>query len=160
MSCRLIVGSSVVMLLMSNVVLNHAQTPLQVPAPANQSISPACTVTNPIHAASPSDPNADLSGRAPWYINSDRSIWASWDYGHWKSGPQGNKVLWIRPQGQELAVNGRRIDGNDTTPLKVSIPCCYPTGFQATRLYFPDAGCWEVTATSGRSELKFVTKVF
>jgi hypothetical protein len=74
------------------------------------------------------------------------------------SGGKGNKVLWIRPQGTQLNVTGRRLDA-DAPPLKVTIPCCYPTGFQATGLFFTTAGCWEVTAKAGSSELKYVTKV-
>jgi len=100
-----------------------------------------------VRAEPPRDPNAD------------RSIWAGWAAGHWVSGSNGNKVLWIRPQGTNLKVVGRRLDGDGATALKADIPCCYPTGFQASRVYFPTSGCWEVTATAGGSELKFVTKV-
>ena len=118
-----------------------------------------CPATELVRAEPARDPNADPFGLGPWYINADRSIWAGWDAGHWVSGPKGNKVLWIRPQGTDLTVTGRRLDGNEATPLKADIPCCYPTGFQASRVYFPTSGCWEVTAKAGRSELKFVTKV-
>jgi hypothetical protein len=67
-------------------------------------------------------------------------------------------VLWIRPQGTELVITGRRLDA-EAAPLEASIPCCYPTGFQATGLTFPIEGCWEVTAQAGEAELRFVTKV-
>ena len=118
-----------------------------------------CRVSELVRAEPPRDPNADPFGLGPWYINADRSIWAGWDAGHWVSGSNGNKVLWIRPQGTNLKVVGRRLDGDGATALKADIPCCYPTGFQASRVYFPMSGCWEVTATAGGSELKFVTKV-
>jgi len=104
-----------------------------------------------------SDPNADPFGSGPWYINTDRSIWVT--AGRWVQGQEGNKVLWIRPQGTNLRVTARRLDGDEGTPLKADIPCCYPTGFQATKIYFPTSGCWEITATAGKSALKFVTKV-
>jgi len=118
-----------------------------------------CRVSELVQTAPPRDPNADPFGLGPWYINADRSIWAGWDAGHWVSGSNGNKVLWIRPQGTNLKVVGRRLDGDGAMALKTDIPCCYPTGFQASRVYFPKSGCWEVTATAGGSELKFVTKV-
>jgi len=119
----------------------------------------ACPVTELVREEPARDPNADPFGLGPWYINADRSIWAGWDAGHWVSGPKGNKVLWIRPHGTDLTVAGRRLDGDDAAPLKADIPCCYSTGFQASLIYFPTAGCWEVVAKAGGSELKFVTKV-
>jgi len=118
-----------------------------------------CPVSELVRAEPPRDPIDDPFGLGPWYVNADRSIWAGWDAGRWVSGPNGNKVLWIRPQGAYLLVSGRRIDGGDATPLKADIPCCYPTGFQPSRVYFPTAGCWEVAARAGSSELKFITEV-
>jgi len=117
-----------------------------------------CAVTQPIKDQPPKDPNADPFPFGPWYVNADRSIWAGWDAASCVSGGKGNKVLWIRPQGTQLKVTGRRLDA-DAPPLKARIPCCYPTGFHATGLFFPSAGCWEVTAKAGSSELKYVTRV-
>ena len=117
-----------------------------------------CAITQSIRDQPPKDPNADPFPLGPWYISADRTIWAGWDAASCVSGGKGNKVLWIRPQGTQLKVTGRRLDA-DAPPLKVTIPCCYPTGFQATGLFFPTAGCWEVTAKAGSSELKYVTKV-
>ena len=118
-----------------------------------------CRLSELIRAEPPRDPNADPFGPGPWYVNADRSIWAGWFAGHWVSGSKGNKVLWIRPQGTNLKVVGRRLDGDGAMTLTADMRCCYPTGFQASRVYFPTSGCWEVTATAGSSELKFVTKV-
>ena len=118
-----------------------------------------CQLSELVRAEPPRDPNADPFGRGPWYVNPDRSIWAGWMAGHWVSGTNGNKVLWIRPRGTNLKVAGRRLDGEGAVELRVDIPCCYPTGFQASRVYFPTSGCWEVTATAGDSELRFVTKI-
>ena len=87
--------------------------------------------------------------------HADRTIWV-WDQVH-KAGAA-NKTLWIRPSGTQLVVVGRRLD-SEVAPLESVIPCCYPTGFQATALLFPTEGCWEVTATAGSSKLTFVTKV-
>jgi hypothetical protein len=133
-----------------------AQAPAAaVPAPSTT----ACPVSELVRAEPPRDRNADPFGPGPWYINADRSIWAGWGAGHWVSGTKGNKVLWIRPQGTNLKVVGRRLDTDDAVALEAGIPCCYPTGFQASRVSFPTPGCWEVTATAGGSELKFVTRV-
>ena len=116
-----------------------------------------CPITQPVLAMPANDFNADSFGTGPWYINIDRSMWAI--AGHWVEGGKGNKVLWIRPQGTNLAVSARRLDGDDARPFRAAIPCCYPTGFQASKIYFPTSGCWEITATAGRSALRFVTKV-
>ncbi|MFX3824768.1 hypothetical protein ACJBTM_10570, partial [Streptococcus suis] len=84
--------------------------------------------------------NADAFGFGPWYINADRTIWASVPRAGWSAG--GDKVMWIRPAGSDLVVSGRRLDG-EAPPLRADIPCCYPTGFQASGLIFPTGGCWE-----------------
>ena len=55
-------------------------------------------------------------------------------------------------------MSGRRLDAT-APPLTARIPCCYPTGFQATGLIFPTSGCWEIKATAGSSELTFVVEV-
>ena len=114
-----------------------------------------CPVTQPAMDQLPKDPNADSFGYEPWYINTDRTIWASLPPNQpWHAG--GNKVIWIRPQGTELAIVGQRLDAK-VEPLKAEIPCCYPTGFQVTGLIFPTEGCWEVVAKAGNAELRFIT---
>src|SRR5438128_2398108 len=60
-----------------------------------------CRLTELVRAEPPRDPNADPFGMGPWYVSADRSVWAGWDAGHLVSGPRGNKVLWIRPQGAD-----------------------------------------------------------
>lgn len=116
----------------------------------------SCELTPTEQATPPKDPNADPFGSGPWYINESRTIWAGWDASQMRSG--GNKVLWIRPEGTNLAISGRRLDAA-SPPLEASIPCCYPTGFQATGLTFPSGGCWLITATAGESKLTFITVV-
>jgi hypothetical protein len=126
--------------------------------PGSLAASDTCGVTEPIRAEPPRDPNADPFGTGPWYVNADRSIWAGWDAVRMVAGEKGNKVLWIRPQGTQLVVSGRRLDVQ-ASPLKARIPCCYPTGFQASGLMFPSGGCWEISAKAGASTLSFVTRV-
>jgi hypothetical protein len=117
-----------------------------------------CLVTEPIRAEPPRDPNADRFGVGPWYVNADRTIWAGWDAVRMVAGARGNKVLWIRPQGTQLTISGRRIDA-DASPATATIPCCYRTGFQASGLAFPTEGCWQISAKAGTSELTFVTRI-
>jgi hypothetical protein len=127
-------------------------------AEADETPSSECRATAAVRAEPPRDPNADPFGSGPWYVNADRTIWAGWDAVRMRAGKKGNKVLWIRPSGTQLTVSGRRLDGN-AQPMKPTIPCCYPTGFQASGLAFPTEGCWEITAVAGTSQLTFVTKV-
>lgn len=98
-----------------------------------------------------------------YYVNEDRSIWVTtrWSNGDsdtLRADPDGIKVGWYRPAGAQLEITGRRLDG-EAPPLRADVPCCYPTRFQASGLYFPTAGCWEVTAHAAGSELVFVVWV-
>lgn len=120
--------------------------------------SPACPTSTTLRDRPPDDPNASPFGPGPWYINQDKTIWAGTLQEAWISGNKGNKVLWIRPKGTQLQVSGQRLDA-EAPPLRARIPCCYPTGFQATKLYFPTTGCWEVRADSGESRLEFVVEI-
>ena len=131
--------------------------PFSVALTDNAQPPASCAVSGPIRATPPKDPNADPFGSGPWYINRDRSIWAGWDAVRMRSG-RVNKVLWIRPSGADLNVSARRLDG-PAGKFEASIPCCYPTGFQASGLRFTEAGCWEVTAKAGEARLTFITWV-
>ena len=124
----------------------------------------ACPVTEPIWDKPPED--AAVDGEIPYgfyYINEDRSIWSSawWtedeeNYLHVQE--DGIKVGWFRPEGAELKITGRRLDGY-APPLEAHVPCCYPTRFQSSGLYFPTEGCWEVTAKANDSTLIFIVTV-
>jgi hypothetical protein len=125
---------------------------------ADEKPRPECRATDTVRATPPRDPNASPFGPGPWYVNSDRTIWAGWDAVRMRAGKKGNKVLWIRPAGAPLTVSGRRLDA-PAPPIQARIPCCYPTGFQASGLMFPTEGCWEIVAVAGPSQLTFVTDV-
>lgn len=132
-------------------------------APASEAASnfstdtPVCAATSPVMDQPPDDPNADSFGPSLWHINADRTLWVAMPTsGVWHTG--GEKVGWIRPAGTELQVSGQRLDGT-SPPLRVEQPCCYPTGFQVNGLYFPTAGCWEVTAQADSHTLRFVIEV-
>jgi hypothetical protein len=76
----------------------------------------------------------------------------------WPKAKEWIKVGWFRPAGAELIILGQWLDGNAPL-LEAEVPCCYPTRFQATGLYFPTDGCWKVTARVADSELSFIVWV-
>jgi hypothetical protein len=140
----------------------HASAPSTAP-------QAACMASPTMRAAAPGDPGASPIPAADWYVNADRSIWAGpVPAGGWRAGGRtysgdgrtfnGQKTYWVRPRGTELAIGGRRLDAS-APAAEAHIPCCYGSGFQIVSLYFPTEGCWEVTATSGASRLRFVTRV-
>lgn len=133
--------------------------PPLVVTPAN-----TCPVTDPVWATPPED-TAVRGSPEPgyYYVNDDRSMWASsWWHGqedsHLRVSEEGVKVSWFRPTGATLEITGQRIDAQ-APALEAHVPCCYPTRFQATGLYFPTEGCWEVIARAAGSKLAFVVWV-
>ena len=124
-------------------------------------VAQACMLTKPLWVKPPKD-SAVLSPPAysDYFVNEDRSIWAS---ASWAIETEDGmnvanewiKVGWFRPAGAELIITGQRLDG-EAPPFQVEASCCYPTRFQASGLYFPAAGCWEVTANAAESELSFI----
>lgn len=120
-----------------------------------------CPVTEPVWVKPPED-GAILNPPeyGYYFVNEDSSIMAS----AWWAEPledyplileEGIKVGWFRPEGAELIITGKRLDA-ESPPLESHVPCCYPTRFQATGLYFPAEGCWEVNAKAADKELTFV----
>ncbi len=74
-------------------------------------------------------------------------------------GSIGWKLGWWRFDSGLVAITGRRLDAT-APPLRGSAPDGYGfTGFQASGVYFPTEGCWEVSGTVGDSSLSFVTFV-
>ena len=124
----------------------------------------ACQLTEPVWLTPPKDgaiPQAPVPGY--YYANEDESIIAGawwWDNEDYplNAAERGHKVGWFRPKGAELTITGQRRDG-EAPPMESEIPCCYPTRFQATGLYFPTEGCWEVNATAADSEMTFTVWV-
>lgn len=121
----------------------------------------SCPVTEPEWLLPPDDPavlNPPTHGN--YFVNEDRSIWAAAEwadaaYAKLSEMKDGVKVGWFRPEGTELVVTGRRLD-EEAPSLESEFPCCYPTRFQASGLYFPTEGCWEVTAKATDRSLTFV----
>jgi hypothetical protein len=124
----------------------------------------SCPVTEPVWILAPDDPAVDNPPAYGYYfVNEDQSIWASawWtdaeEY-QLSASEDGIKVGWFRPAGAELVITGQRLD-EEAPLLESHVPCCYPTRFQATGLYFPTEGCWEITAEAENSVLSFVVLV-
>jgi hypothetical protein len=124
----------------------------------------ACPVTEPAWAKPPEDSAVQgTPGYGYYFINADSSIWASaWYTGEnqdtLRAGGEGIKVGWFRPAGATLEITGERVDGQ-APPLEAHASCCYPTRFQASGLYFPSEGCWEVNAKAKDKELSFTVWV-
>ena len=94
-------------------------------------------------------------GSGPWHINDDRTIW-TWDQ-RFVAGVAVN-TMWMKPADSDLSITGRRLDG-ESPPLQAHMAKDATAGYIATTMTFPSAGCWEVTAHSGPSSLKFITRV-
>lgn len=120
-----------------------------------------CPLTEPVWAK-PLEDSAVLDPPVEGYyfVNEDRSIWASagWaeseDYELHRREDGGLKVGWFRPAGAVLEITGKRVNAQ-ALPLEALVPSGYPTRFQATGLYFPTEGCWEVKAKAADRELSF-----
>lgn len=124
-----------------------------------------CPVSEPTWVIPPEDSAVQgTSDYSYYFVNADSTIWASAWWTGWeeeyplRAGEEGNKVGWFRPAGVKLEITGQRLDGQ-APPLEAHVPCCYPTRFQATGLYFPTEGCWEVTARAADSLLSFIVRV-
>ena len=124
----------------------------------------SCPVTDPAWVLSPEDSAVSGTPEHGYYFaNEDETIlasawWFDQDEVYLRAGEEGVKVGWFRPAGAELVIEGTRIDGEDGA-FRAEVPCCYPTRFQATGLYFSSDGCWEITASAADSRLSFVVWV-
>jgi hypothetical protein len=123
-----------------------------------------CMLTKPLWVKPPED-SAVLNPPAysDYFVNEDGSILAS---ASWATGEEYEinvakewiKIGWFRPAGEELIVTGQRLDG-EAPPLEFEAPCCYPTRFQASGIYFPTEGCWKITAKAADKELSFIIRI-
>ena len=149
----------------ANTSVPTSPSPITPSAPPASRISASvCPLTEPVWAKPPVDSAVQGSpGYESYFVNDDRSIWASAWWTRQPDSPlrvsaDGIKVGWFRPAGATLEITGQRTDAQ-SPPLEAHVPCCYPTRFQATGLYFPTEGCWKVTARAANSELVFVVWV-
>lgn len=120
----------------------------------------ACQLTEPLWIKPPEDSAVqDPPAYSHYFANKDSSIlssasWATEEEFRLNAADEWIKVGWFRPAGADLVITGKRLDG-EAPPMESEVSCCYPTRFQASGLYFPTEGCWEVTARAAESELSF-----
>ncbi len=163
----------IILLSLIPIALSNCVAPDQIPPAASTQaatsfpvnpLDTACPVSEPAWAKPPDDTAIRSTPAYGYYfINRDQSIWASawWEEAEdypLRASKDGIKVGWFRPAGETLEITGRRLDGH-SPPLETHIPCCYPTRFQSSGLYFPGEGCWEITASAGESVLSFIVRV-
>jgi hypothetical protein len=133
-----------------------SQARLQQPEEAKKDASFNCPVS-PITTDRPKNDNT-AAWSATWYRSPDGEIWAS-EPGLRKLREGGDKVLWVKPLGEKLTITGKRLDG-DAPPLKATAPDGYEMfDYQASGITFPTGGCWEIEATEGKTNWRFVVNI-
>ncbi len=115
----------------------------------------ACEATMPVAERPPDDPNASPF-LGDWYVNADRTMWASG--GSPVPGTLRTKVLWVRPVGSELTIDARRLDG-DAEPVDIAVPSGYRWTYQASGLTFSTPGCWQITGRADGKTLRFTLNI-
>jgi len=132
--------------------------------PTQAASAGACPLTEALWIKPPDDAAVQNPPQYGYYfVNEDRSMWASaWWTGeeetYLRADEAGVKVGWFRPAGATLEITGQRLDA-PASPLDAHVPCCYPTRFQSSGLFFPTEGCWQVNAQAAGSQLSFVVQV-
>ena len=137
------------------------------PAAAIPTMPPdgSCPVTHP--ASSEAVPQAVIDAIAAGAsVPLKRADFQSW-YGNdalwvelYPQGPRrSEKFPWVRLGRGSLTITAHRIDG-EAAPAVAHVPQGYgDTGFQASGIDFPTAGCWELTGQLAGEPLRFVVKV-
>ena len=129
--------------------------------------APACPVTEPNGSLPPGEQavSADYLGNGSlWTVLPPNGRVVFEPGGAGEIRPDGSlamKFPFWRGEGVtgELHITGQRLDA-EAPALTAEIPDGYgQSGFQATGLVFPSAGCWQVTASVGEHELTFTTEV-
>jgi beta-lactamase regulating signal transducer with metallopeptidase domain len=141
-------NSKVAPVQMTKLIMPPAEPRVPAPPPIECKVSPTIQETKMKETKS-------ALGSGPWHINDDRTIWA-WDQPY-IAGAAVN-TMWMKPANVDLVITGRRLDG-DSAPLKIQLAKDATAGYIATAMTFPNAGCWEVTATAGTSTLTYITRV-
>ena len=126
-----------------------------------------CPVTSPSSVGPPGVSPSLFFGWGASHGNGKLWVGGLWPGGVIAAGPDfvtedgavGMKFGWWRAVAGTLRITGRRLD-RAAPPLRAEVPDGYgETGFQATGVYFPTEGCWEVTGEVGTTSLTFVTFV-
>jgi len=68
-------------------------------------------------------------------------------------------VLWVKPVGSQLAVQGKRLDGA-ADPLYAVLSTGYESmDYEASSIWIPSSGCWEIEARANTTTWRFVVSV-
>ena len=110
-----------------------------------------CPETTPITITPPDSKYRSPLPRGAYYASADEMILVPSE--EWGQGSR--KILWIKPLGSRLTVQGRRLDG-EAAPLWADISSGYYGDFQSSIIIIPTAGCWEIEARANASMLRFV----
>jgi hypothetical protein len=138
----------------------------QSPAPVTRADAKRCPVTLP-RAAGPPGVSQAFFGWGSSYGNGKLWVGGLWPLGVIVArkdfvAPDGSvrmKFGWWRKVSGRLSITGRRL-GAPAPPARGDVPPGYGlTGFQASGVYFPAEGCWEITGKVGKTILTFVTFV-
>jgi hypothetical protein len=148
----------------------RTQTPSGVPSSgrSTRAFVMGCPVTLPRRFRPPAGASPDaLFGAGSSYGNGRLWVGGLWPQGVIAVGPDfieqdgsvGMKFGWWRQVRGRLTITGRRLD-SPAPPLRSDVSSGYGMrGFQASGVYFPTEGCWEVTGKVGTTSLTFVTVV-
>jgi hypothetical protein len=136
--------------------------------PVSRDDAGRCPVTRPRRWSPPAGVAGDaLFGGDAASGNGKLWVGGLWPDGVIEAGPEfvdaggsvGMKFGWWRQVPGRLRISGRRLDGS-APPLRADVPDGYDArGFQASGVWFPTEGCWEVTGRVGSTSLTFVTLV-
>lgn len=133
---------------------------------AEQMDHPVAPAGCPVTAPNGRTPSGEFSSPAQHHGN-DAVVTVLWPNGVvviessmvLADGTLAMKWPWWREAPGRLAVEGHRLDAPSPS-LRSSIPDGYgDNGFQASGIFFPSEGCWEVTGRVGQESLTFVTWV-
>jgi hypothetical protein len=153
---RLLPWLQVIVTLLVLATVGCASTPSGSPSVSTAaSVATVCETTRPNGAIPPGEqPSPDDYGNGRLYTILPPN-------GEIVLDPTGIKFPWWRAPGVGVA-GDLKIEGHEITTgaaVRAVIPEGYGQRFQATGLYFPGAGCFEVTGRAGDVSLTFVTKV-
>ena len=148
--------------------VSHPGASADTPVAVSPEASPVpCPLTKP-HGTNPVNSGTIAGGYGNDALWTNLTMWSSEpglvpvpDDG--RIGPDGRidgmKWAWYRYVPGKLTIEGRRLDA-PAPPLEAHVPDSFDTtGFLASGLIFPSAGCWEITGRLGEASLTFVILV-